>query len=94
MNLYLIIDYIPTKCVYDERMFAPESVLKDGHKLDSDANRTEEDYFEIMKNMNDDKDNGWNGNNLGQVWQPYYKRSSFFALELHFIYIYIYIYID
>ena len=35
------------KCVYDERMFA-----KDADKLNVDATDPEDDYFQIMKNMN------------------------------------------
>ena len=49
-------------------MFAAQSGSNDGHKLDFDANHTEEDYFEIMKNMNDDdKEKRSNGNHQGQV---------------------------
>ena len=49
---HLFKEKLQTKCLYDERMFAD---TKSGSKSRLDANDTEEDYFEIMKNMNDDK---------------------------------------
>ena len=49
-------DNVATKCVYDERMFATHPHTKDTKELDLDTKDTEEEYLEIMRNMNDDKE--------------------------------------
>ena len=51
---FLQSDKPPTKCVYDERMFASQNDSKEESKFEVDTNNTEDDYFEIMKNMNGD----------------------------------------
>ena len=48
-------------------MFAAQSGRNDDYKVDLDTNSTEDDYFEIMKNTNDDKDKGVNIHHKGQV---------------------------
>ena len=49
-------------------MFAAQSDgRKDDFKVDLDTNSTEDDYFEIMTNMNDDKDKVVNISQKGQV---------------------------
>ena len=54
-----------TKCVYDQRMFAPihsighekyndssSLAIKNGNETDPSSDKAEEDYFKIMQNMN------------------------------------------
>ena len=56
---------VQTKCVYDQRMFAPihsighekyndssSLAIKNGNETDPSSDKAEEDYFKIMQNMN------------------------------------------
>ena len=72
-------------CVYDERMFAPKHLsdqekynvsqnlaTKNGNEPDRYSDKAEEDYFKIMKNMNNGKEKtpqkkSPNGNYQGKV---------------------------
>ena len=54
-NSFQISEKLQTKCVFDERMFASNNDPNDESKFEVDNSNTEDDYFEIMKNMNDKK---------------------------------------
>ena len=45
--MFPAVNNVAAKCVYDERMFS-----KDEDKLNVDTTDPEDDYFQIMKNMN------------------------------------------